>query len=195
MAAHLRHHELDKAHREKPEICRNANCGRTLHGVGPRGAMGSGTAMGQGPGNDLGLCSICFGPLYVSMHDPEGKALRRRIERRYLAQLMTGCGKQWCSNEWCRSGRTNLGLEAKGTSAQATLPVVKGLMKSIADRQDPFYFCVDEASQRRRRLAGLVAEERAWDLEWCVAACEAGSGDLVKTREWLSNWAPTRQAS
>ncbi|KZL74453.1 ubiquitin fusion degradation protein [Colletotrichum incanum] len=192
MAAHMKHHELDKVSRPKPDICRNANCGRTLHGVGSAGAVGAGTAMGQGPGNDLGLCSLCFGPLYVSMHDPEGKALRRRIERRYLGQLMTGCGKKWCGNEWCRSGRANLGLESKGTSAQAALPLVKPLVQSISQVEEPMYFCVDEASQRRRKLADMLAGEGVWDFEWCIAACEAASGDLDKAREWLSNWAPTR---
>ncbi|KAK1702468.1 LOW QUALITY PROTEIN: ubiquitin fusion degradation protein [Colletotrichum lupini] len=170
------HHELDKIGRKKPEICRNINCGRTLHGVGSAGVV----AMGQGPGNDLGLCSLCFGPLYVSMHDPEGKALRRRIERRYLGQLMTGCGKKWCGNEWCKSGRINLGLDAKGGSAQAALPLVKPLVQSIPEMKEPMHFC---ASQRRRRLAEMLASE---------AACEASSGDLDKAREWLSNWAPMK---
>ncbi|KAF4870890.1 Ubiquitin fusion degradation protein 1 [Colletotrichum siamense] len=192
MAAHMKHHELDKVSRPKPDICRNANCGRTLHGVGTTGTVGAGTAMGQGPGNDLGLCSLCFGPLYVSMHDPEGKALKRRIERRYLSQLMTGCGKKWCGNEWCRAGRANLGLEAKGASAQAALPLVKPLVQSIPNLQEPMHFCVDEASQRRRKLAEMLAGEGAWDFEWCVAACEAASGDLDKAREWLGNWAPTK---
>ncbi|EXF77401.1 ubiquitin fusion degradation protein [Colletotrichum fioriniae PJ7] len=192
MSAHMKHHELDKVSRRKPDICRNINCGRTLHGVGSAGAVGAGTAMGQGPGNDLGLCSLCFGPLYVSMHDPEGKALRRRIERRYLSQLMTGCGKKWCGNEWCKSGRMNLGLDAKGGSAQAALPLVKPLVQSIPEVKEPMYFCVDEASQRRRKLAEMLAGEGVWDFEWCIAACEASSGDLDKAREWLTNWAPTR---
>ncbi|OLN94143.1 Ubiquitin fusion degradation protein 1-like protein 2 [Colletotrichum chlorophyti] len=192
MAAHMKHHELDKVSRPKPDICRNANCGRTLHGVGSAGGVGAGTAMGQGPGNDLGLCSLCFGPLYVSMHDPEGKALRRRIERRYLSQLMSGCGKKWCGNEWCRSGRANLGLDAKGGSAQAALPLVKPLVQSITQIEEPMYFCVDESSQRRRKLAEMLAAEGVWDFAWCVAASEASSGNLDKAREWLSNWAPTK---
>ncbi|KDN66265.1 putative ubiquitin fusion degradation protein [Colletotrichum sublineola] len=192
MTAHMKHHELDKVSRSKPTICRNANCGRTLHGVGSAGTVGTGTTMGQGPGNDLSLCSLCFGPLYVSMHDPEGKALRRRIERRYLGQLMTGCGKKWCANEWCRSGRANLGLESKGTSAQAALPLVKPLVQSIPQVHEPMYFCVDEASQRWRKMAEMLAGEGVWDFEWCIAACEAAKGDLDKAREWLVNWAPTR---
>ncbi|TEA15633.1 Ubiquitin fusion degradation protein 1 [Colletotrichum sidae] len=192
MEAHMKHHELDKVSRPKPETCRNVNCGRTLHGVGSAGGIGTGTAMGQGPGNDLGLCSLCFGPLYVSMHDPEGKALKRRIERRYLSQSMTGCGKKWCANEWCRSGRANLGLDARGASAQTALPLVKPLVQSIPNLQEPMHLCVDEGSQRRRKLAAMLAAEGIWDFEWCIAACEASSGDLDKAREWLNNWAPAK---
>ncbi|KAL2759902.1 hypothetical protein ACRALDRAFT_2129740 [Sodiomyces alcalophilus JCM 7366] len=195
MAAHLKHHELDKASRPKPDICRNINCGRTLHGVGANGAVGQGTRMGQGPGNNLGLCSLCFGPLYVSMHDPEGKALRRRIERRYLTQMMTGCGKTWCGNEWCRTGRANRELEARPTGAAAVLPLIKPLVDGVAQTGQPMYFCVDEGSQRRRGLAEMLASENVWDFEWCVAGCEAASGDLDKAREWLHNWAPTKVAS
>lgn len=190
MSAHLRHHELDKAQRVKPPVCRNANCGRTLHGVGKNGAVGAGTQMGQGPGNDLGLCSLCYGPLYVQLHDPEGKALRRRIERRYLTQMMQGCGKRWCANEWCRTGRANQGLEARGTSAQAVLPLIKPLMESIRDTQTPMHFCVDETNHRRRNIADMIAAEKVWDREWCVAACEAEGPDPDKAREWLLKWAP-----
>lgn len=192
MAAHMKHHELDKVSRPKPDICRNINCGRTLHGVGANGAVGASTRMGQGPGNNIGLCSLCFGPLYVSMHDPEGKALKRRIERRYLSQMMTGCGKKWCGNKWCRAGRANLELETKGSSAQAALPLVKPLVESVPRLEEPMYFCVDEASQRRRNLAEVLAGDNVWELEWCVAGCEAAAGDLDKAREWLQNWAPTK---
>lgn len=192
MAAHIKHHELDKVSRPKPDVCRNANCGRTLHGVGPNGAVGAGTRMGQGPGNELGLCSLCYGPLYVSMHDPDGKALRRRIERKYVAQLMVGCKKSWCANEWCRTGRANLGLEPMASSSQAAVPAVKPLVAAVPVLSEPMHFCVDEGSQKRRKLAEMLAAENAFELEWCLAACEAGSGDLDKAREWLHNWAPTK---
>ncbi|UNI22816.1 hypothetical protein JDV02_008670 [Purpureocillium takamizusanense] len=192
METHLKHHELDKVSRSKPQICRNVNCGRTLHGVGPKGQVGANTAQGQGPGNDMGLCSLCFGPLYVSMHDPEGKALRRRIERRYLQQMMSGCGKSHCANEWCKTGRANMGLDPKGSSAQAALPLVKPLLEKIPNPAEPAYFCVDDANQRRRKLAEMVAAENVWELEWCVAAAEAERGNLDKVREWLQAWAPKR---
>jgi len=193
MATHLKHHELEKAHKPKPEICRNANCGRTLHGVGRNGTVGAGTQMGQGPGNDIGLCSLCFSPLYVSLHDPEGKALKRRIERKYLSQMVTGCGKKWCRNEWCKTGRKNMGVEARGSSTQAILPLIKPLMDTVQDQNAPMCFCVDESNQRRRVLAEMLASEKVWDLEWCIAACEVEGPNVDNAREWLMNWAPTRE--
>ncbi|KAK2001493.1 hypothetical protein LX36DRAFT_698247 [Colletotrichum falcatum] len=62
-------------------------------------------------------------------------------------------------DKWCRSGRANLGLESKGTSAQAALPLTKPLVQCIPQIQEPMYFCVDEASQRRRKLAEMLAGE------------------------------------
>lgn len=195
MTAHIANHELDKKYRETPQICRDKLCGRTLDGVGPRGQVGAGTRMGQGPGNDLGLCSICFSPLYASMHDPEGKALRRRIERRYLTQLMTGCGKKWCANEWCKTGRKNLGLESKATGAAALMADIKPLVQEVDDRSKTMFFCVDEGGQKRRLVADVLAAEGVWELEWCIAAAEAEGPNLDKAREWLRNWAPAKGAA
>lgn len=193
MAAHLKYHELEKAHRPKPPVCRNANCGRTLNGVGKNGVVNAGTRMGQGPGNDIGLCSLCFSPLYVSLYDPEGKALKRRIERRYLTQLMQGCGKKWCANEWCKTARTNQKLEPKPSTAQLAVPAIKPLLDAIRNKDTPMYFCVDEANQRRRKLAEMLTAEGDWELEWCIAACEAEGADVDMARGWLINWAPSKE--
>ncbi|KAH7323467.1 ubiquitin fusion degradation protein UFD1-domain-containing protein [Rhexocercosporidium sp. MPI-PUGE-AT-0058] len=192
MSTHLKHHELEKSTRSKPEICRNENCGRTLHGVGKNGEIGAGSRMGQGPGNDLGLCSICFGPLYVSMHDPEGRAMRRRIERRYISQLISGCGKPWCKNEYCKTARAKAGKGNEALTTQLALPIVKPLMDAISDRSAACHFCVDEGSQKRRVLAEMLGAEGAYELEWCVAALEAESGSLDSARTWLGNWAPKK---
>lgn len=193
MATHLKHHELEKATKSKPEICRNINCGRTLHGVGKNGEIGAGSRMGQGPGNDLGLCSICFGPLYVSMHDPESKAMRRRIERRYASQLISGCGKKWCQNEYCKTAVKNTGRGVSAATALEALPKIKPLMNTLPYHDEPMYFCVDEGSQKRRGFAELIAAEKVYDLEWCIAACEAETGNLDAARTWLQNWAPKKK--
>lgn len=192
MATHLKHHELEKSSRSRPAICRNVNCGRTLDGVGRNGEIGTATKMGQGPGNELGLCSICFGPLYVSMHDPEGKAMKRRVERRYISQLITGCGKAWCTNEVCKTAKNKVEQSASTLTTKDALPMVKPLMDVLGDHSAPVYFCVDETSQRRRKVAELLAAEKVYDLEWCIAACEAENGNLDGARQWLENWAPKR---
>ncbi|KAK3710832.1 hypothetical protein LTR37_010056 [Vermiconidia calcicola] len=200
METHLKSHDLDRLARPPPIPCRNMNCGRTLDVCSKNGDTRAGTRMGQGPGNDIGLCSVCFGPLYVSMYDPDNKALRRRIERRYLQQLLTGCGKAFCKNEFCKTGRKNLELNASITTKDA-LPMIKPFLDGLANGQmaTPLHFCVDEASQKRRKLAELLAAESGgvaskggYSLEWCVGALEAEGGDLDAAGQWLRNWAPTR---
>jgi len=192
MRTHLATHELEKKNRPSPRPCRNVLCGRTLDGTGKNGD----TRVSNGSNNDIGLCSVCFGPLYVTMHDPDGKALKRRVERRYLMQLLTGCGNTWCKNEFCKMGRKNLGIEGSVGTKEA-LPMVKPYVDSTLDAWlgMPLHFCTDEASQTRRNLALLLAAEKdlkgqRYSFEWCLAALEAESGDLQKAREWLRNWAP-----
>jgi hypothetical protein len=202
METHLKNHDLDRLQRKPPIPCRNLNCGRTLDTCSKSGDTRAGTRMGQGPGNDVGLCSVCFGPLYVSMHDPENKALKRRIERRYLQQLVTGCGKPWCRNEFCKTGRKNLGLNFNFTTKDA-LPMVKpfldGLLQPQSANPTPLHFCTEDSSQGRRNLAELLAAEDmgagakgGFGFEWCLGALEAENGSLDGARQWLKNWAPTR---
>jgi hypothetical protein len=121
------------------------------------------------------------------MHDPLGKAMKRRVERRYLSQMITGCGKVWCHNEYCKTAKKGPALTTKDA-----LPLIQPLLERMSDKGEPIYFCTDEASQKRRNLAEMLAGEKVWDLEWCVAACEAESGNLEKARTWLENWAPRR---
>ncbi|KFY30130.1 hypothetical protein V493_02113 [Pseudogymnoascus sp. VKM F-4281 (FW-2241)] len=195
MTTHLKHHDLSRNSKPRPRICRNVNCGRTLDGVSKNGQVGTAARVGQGPGNELGLCSICFGPLYVSMYDPEGKAMKRRIERRYLSQLITGCGKAWCGNEVCKQGRVNLGITKGGgvVTTKDALPEVTPLLVDLGSA--PMHFCVDERSQKCRKLAEMLAGEGVYELEWCVAACEAEIGELDAARQWLANWAPKKTES
>ena len=200
METHLKHHDLERSSRPTPRLCRNINCGRTQDGVDKFGDTRAGTRKGQGPGNEVGLCSFCFGPLYVSLHDPEGKALRRRIERRYLSQLLTGCGKAWCKNDFCRTGRKILGQGDQSIPTKEAIPLVKPFLEGMNGQgyATPLHFCVDEGSQRRRTVAHMLAVEKGldgkggYDLEWCVAALEAEGGDLGKARDWLKGWAPQR---
>ena len=200
MDTHLKSHELDKLDRPTPHPCRNINCGRTMDTCAKNGDTRAGSRMGQGPGNDLGLCSVCYGPLYVSMHDPEGKAMRRRIERRYLQQLVTGCGKPWCHNEFCKIGRKARDLPSNITMKDG-MPMVKPVLEALAkgDILSPLHFCVDESSQKRRVLAEMLAADETvgfgkggYSFEWCLGALEAEKGDLDAARKWLQDWAPAR---
>lgn len=189
MNTHLRHHELERVSRPPPRICLNKTCGRTLTNAGKE---------------SLGLCNICFGPLYVDTYDPEGKALRRRIERRYLSQMMTGCGKPWCQNEYCKTGRQKVQPEAViPTGVADIMKVTRPLAEAIDVHPDrtntaPFHLCTDETGQHRRNLAEMIAadsvaaDSKVYDLAWCVAGVEAAGGDLEKAREWLAKWAPAQ---
>ena len=199
METHLKSHDLDRLSRAAPMPCRNIYCGRTLDVCSKSGDTRAGTRMGQGPGNDVGLCSSCFGPLYVSMHDPENKALRRRIERRYLQQLLTGCGKAHCRNEFCKAGRKNLELPANVTTKDA-LPMIRPFLDGLTHGCGPLHFCVDSSSQKRKQVAEMLAAEDGgvmgsggYGLSWCVGALEAEGGDLDAARGWLKNFAPTRK--
>ena len=207
MATHLKHHDLQRLSRSKPKVCKNANCGRTIDGVSKTGEVRL-----QPTRNDIGLCDTCFGPLYVSQYDPDGKALRRRVERKYLTQLLTGCNQAWCRNEYCRTGRSHLhsGEEQKTTSKEA-MTTIKPLLEDLANPKTPAHFCTDESSQKRRILAGMLSAESegpavsvkgkskdagpafgGYDLEWCIAALEVEGGGLDKARGWLKGFAPTK---
>lgn len=216
---HLRHHDLERKSRARPRRCRNAVCGRTQDGTAHNGN----TRVSPPPADQtqLGLCSLCFSPLYVSLYDPEGKALLRRIERRYLQQLMTGCGKAWCLNPLCKTGRSvnravapsRLGLPGPETviAAKDALPLIKPLVSAAAAAEllagnAEVFFCVDAECQRRGELAALLEVDGAgrgagaagaaagygYDIAWCLGAIEAEGGDLERARSWLVNWAPRR---
>ena len=187
---HLQHHNLERLSKAVPRLCRNTNCGRTLDSVGARGEIKQ-----QHQDNDIGLCTPCFGPLYNSGYDPDHRALRRRVERRYLTQFLTGCGNDYCRNECCKTARVYLGLEQL-TSKNAMQTVKADIDRIISSV--PLRFCTDEASQKRRLLANMLAAEMGddgYDLPWTVAALEAEKGDLGKARTWLEYWAPTRAES
>lgn len=194
MNTHLRHHDLERLSRPAPRICMNRNCGRTSNKTG---------------NESVGLCSFCFGPLYVDTYDPEGKALRRRIERRYLSQMMTGCGKPWCQNGYCKTAKQKMASDSGPPATMSVVEIMKltrPLVEALNTQPDvpntaPLYLCADETSQHRRNLAELIAAEstegndKVYDLPWCIAAAEAAGGDLEKAREWLSKWAPTQGAT
>ncbi|KAH8690967.1 ubiquitin fusion degradation protein UFD1-domain-containing protein [Talaromyces proteolyticus] len=130
--------------------------------------------------------------------------LTRRIERRYLSQMLTGCGKPWCRNEYCKTGHQQRSSQPSSspsgslpTSSKDILQTIKPLLDAIELKPGgvntaPFYFCVDEMSQQRRIVGEMIAAETVYDIRWCLAALEASGGDLDKARDWLNGWAPKR---
>lgn len=212
MDTHMAHHNHERLRRPPPILCRNGLCGRTVSGVRNDGNTRAFGPAGGG-GNDLGLCAPCFGPLYTGQHDPEGRALKRRLERRLLQQVMVGCGRRWCANEvCCRTGRGNArkskdmggdaAEEAKPGVKEAT-PIVKPFVDGLLDRNveetTDLPFCVDESTQRRREFAkSLVVVDqhgrsphlggRRYGLAWWIGALEAGGGDEKKAASWLDKY-------
>ncbi|KAL8833413.1 MAG: hypothetical protein Q9176_007995 [Flavoplaca citrina] len=218
MSTHLKHHSYERLSRTTPTVCGNSNCGRTIEGYytsdGKRTVRGG----GSGTFNGSRICGTCFGPLYSNTYDPEGKALGRRVDRRYLTQMMTGCGKGWCRNDYCKTGRLNKGQEPlkdmKSINAEAKRMCYVGGLR----------FCTDETSQQRRELAEMIAAEKGegdgfiggciiegekvkgkgkesedkrglwgYELGWCVNALEVEKGDLLRARGWLRDWGVSRE--
>ncbi len=66
-------------------------------------------------------------------------------------------------------------------------PIVNDLTSGVTTSM---VFCVDEGSQSRRNLAGMISGEGEYELEWCVKAVQEEKGDLDRAREWLKNRAP-----
>lgn len=176
METHLKNHDLQRLSKQLPAICRNPNCARTL----------------KGATNDLGLCTMCFGPLYAQGYDPTGSQQKRRVERKLLQQLLTGCGKAWCQNDMCKSGLANRGVPQDGvmTTAKA-FPMIRPITERLIDRSVPLGLCVDEGTKKRREMAEWLVAESAlqeqggYDLAFAIAAVEDAGADIDSARRWL----------
>ncbi|KAL9619250.1 MAG: hypothetical protein Q9160_006102 [Pyrenula sp. 1 TL-2023] len=182
MKTHFRHHDLDRISRPAPQICANPQCGRSIPD----------REKDMIDREHLGLCGTCFGPLYVTSYDPEGKALRRRVERRLLQQLSGGCGKQWCQG-FCRTAKKNSSGSDTPISTKDALPMIRPIMDKLnAGEKTGIPFCVDEGSQKRRVAAEVLSAEGegGYALEWWVRALEENNGDATAARSWLEIRAP-----
>ncbi|KAF8427911.1 hypothetical protein EV426DRAFT_631721 [Tirmania nivea] len=160
-AAHKHMHELERLSRPRPVKCGNENCYRVIDG--------------RGGGNGLGLCAICYGPMYApGVYDPPPyMQLRRRVERKLLTQGVAGCGRGYCRNVWCRTGRAKLELAAFDGGMGGVKREIVGPLFEKWDREGGgvgagggVRFCVDEVTQRRREVVERVCAEEGWELEW-----------------------------
>jgi hypothetical protein len=183
MRTHLALHDRERLSRPEPRICVNDLCTRTI-------PTSEETRVQK---EQLGLCSTCFGPLYNSTYDPEGKALRRRIERRLLQQLMGGCGKSWCQNaEWCRTGHKNATSQDRVYSAKDALPIIRPAMDRLAHSEERkiVAFCVDESQQARTLATQMLEHDSVYAAGWIAKAVEETKGDVIAADEWLKERAP-----
>ena len=93
---------------------------------------------------------------------------------------MSGCGQAHCSNTpYCATA-----LDRPIPMAEA-LKVVKPQVDGMLNESVQFHICVDEAVQRKAFLAGMIAAEGVYGIEWCRKAIEESKGDLSKARTWL----------
>ena len=182
MQTHLRLHDRERVSRPKPICCVNDVCKRTI----------TAASIQRSQKEQLGLCDTCFGPLYNSTYDPEGKGLRRRTERRLLQQLMGGCAKSWCQNQaWCRTGHKDTTGEDRILSAKDALPMVKPILEQMTKGvTNGLKFCVDESTQSRRLKASILADEGLYQIEWCIKALEETKADINTAQNWLQDRAP-----
>lgn len=164
--SHMEYHNLQRLTNNKtPTLCSNANCVRTVPNSSP---------------STLGLCTMCFGPLHSTIHDPTGSRLKMRVERRYVIQLTRGCGRPSCTN-----------TSACATANPVKLPMpqvmqrVKELQQQL-DEQKVLMFCVDEMTTKRKMFVDFLAEgEQIYSREWVAKAIEETKGSESNARKWL----------
>ena len=65
------------------------------------------------------------------------------------------------------------------------MKVVKPQVDGMLNESVQFRICVDETVQRKAFLAGMIAAEGSYGMEWCRKAIEEAKGDLSKARTWL----------
>ncbi|RLV86403.1 hypothetical protein JA9_004627 [Meyerozyma sp. JA9] len=181
MSNHLQMHELDKMEMTQATKlmftkCSNMNC-----------------VNAKDSSNILGMCSTCFGPLYVQQHDPTGIKLQSRIERRYMLQLTKGCGFSWCQNQECCSG-----LSPKLSVKEAIDRVRNDLLPEVANlpiNKDKsittvVWFCVNESVQRRKNMVDAILSEGEYDAAVVYKAANEERNEGI--REWLQTHAVKR---
>ncbi|CDK25590.1 unnamed protein product [Kuraishia capsulata CBS 1993] len=174
LKSHLQLHDLERSHLPVPTVCSNVNCVRVSNGT-----------------NSPGLCDVCFGPSYAAVHDPDGKKLRSRLERRYVIQLTKGCGNSWCKNPECKSS----GLQQYGSMKE----VIEHVTRILSRSQEHLAFCVDESTTKKKLLVDFVMEDPGlkFAYEWvCKGVNEVDlndsneSGRIAKLYSWLEDNAP-----
>ncbi|GMM30401.1 hypothetical protein DAMA08_031460 [Martiniozyma asiatica (nom. inval.)] len=171
---HYSWHEKARIDQQEPKKCQNELCIRCINNSN----------------NKLGLCDICFGPLYNSNNDPDDKLLINRIERRYVLQLKNGCRRKICENSLCGSSAVKINVDTQ--SMVNVIKYVKGelmpaIRESIYSGQSYHYsFCVDEGTTMKLRVSKMF-EEGECSIGWICKAIEVNGLDINKIETWLEN--------
>lgn len=180
---HLKLHDLDK--QQFNEInqltfnkCSNLNC---INQVDTRDT------------NELGLCVICYGPLYIPQHDPTNIKLQSRLERKYMIQLSKGCGSSWCQNQECLTGNKSIpkrsikellkhiNEELFPQISHPALPINKN--KSTGPNQ--LWFCVNQSVSDKKHLVDKLVFEQQYNTAIIYKAVNQVGSDEDAVRAWL----------
>jgi hypothetical protein len=77
--------------------------------------------------------------------------------------------------------------------------MIKSLPRELAlpNPNPQLYFCVDEATTRKKFLAEMLCSslEDKYELGWCVRAIENEQEDLDRAESWLDRNAPRKNYS
>ena len=173
LETHMRLHEIMRVSLTVPTVCSNEMCMNIVEDE-------------MGHANPVKLCNDCYGGLYSSVYDPDGKRLLQRIERRYILQIRNGCGRNNCENELCGSSEKCKIPQNVRVSMASVVSFVKGeIMKDFKDAHGyAFQFCVSEKMEARRRLVE-VFEGGEWPLGWVCKANSVVGDDINAMNAWL----------
>ena len=180
IAKHMKIHEMEKIDYNDAIIfnkCSNVNCSN------------------ESSGNTLGLCDLCFGPLYIAQNDPSNIKLQSRIERRYILQLTKGCGRSWCTNEYCATGNPKLNKSIKENTA-----LMAGLFASIhqprlpindkngisVDGVNKVWFCVNESVSNKKVWFDILKSDGNYTEAVILQALKLNKDELL-ARKWLQS--------
>lgn len=181
---HLKLHDLDKQkfneiHQLTFSKCSNVNCIYPIDNNHP---------------NEMGLCEICYGPLYIPQHDPSNIKLQSRIERKYMIQLSKGCGNSWCQNLECLTGN---GSASKRTIKELLDYIKQDLFPQISRPQFPVnkdrdpgvankvYFCVNQSVSDKKKLVEKIDFEQQYNTAIIYKAVQVGGTSEHDVRVWL----------
>lgn len=181
LETHMKLHDMDRLNKPIPQVCSNSLC---VNVVSPDKS------------NVVGLCQDCFGSLYSTVYDPDGKKLLQRIERRYILQVKNGCGSKECENELCgSSARCKVPVETRASMASVVKYVKEEVMKEVLARHGRslhFQFCVPRSMDQRRHFVSMF-EGGEWAHGWICKSNELKGNDINAMRQWLENNAVTNE--